>query len=242
MSLKLYVYDFLFLSSDINFKIDDKANIQEVDNTQISKEIPMLVRRRLTPAGRFAVGSTLNILKSISDIKFCSSIVYASRTGETKRSLVLLQKFLLDEPSSPTDFAVSVHNANVGIASIVSNFHGETIAISAKDKTLYNAFIESFVILKSIKDKAIVLSLYEEDLKDQSFMDLSKDKELFGPFAITLCLSLDSEFLSKKPLFSIDLLLPGEKIEKDLSAENSLILDDNITLNAYEYFKQLKKL
>ncbi len=232
MQVTIYVYDFMFLSEDLNFTIDKNKTIIPVNNLEVIKSIPMLTRRRLHPAGRYAVGATVKMLYENNNV---AALIYASRTGETKRCISFLQKALHDEPSSPADFSASVHNANVGIASIAGNFNGETIALSAKKDTLYSAFIESYLLLNSYEYKNVILALYEENLQDQHFVDLSKVEELFRGFAITLTLALSPSFMGKTPLFSLTLGIGedgGDDAEK-------LILNDKVHLTAYEFFKNI---
>src|SRR5574344_956468 len=158
----------------------EKANLNSLD---ITKLVPMMQRRRLTTAGKYAVGLTL---KSLSANPNISKIIYASRTGETKRCLKLLQNVVRDEPESPAEFSASVHNANVGVASICGSFTGETVAVAAGEKTFNFGLVEAYVSLHAQNNQSVLLVFYEEDIADQNIMQLRAEDNFGGPFACAI--------------------------------------------------------
>lgn len=166
--------------------IDDNISCsseKSASNAEITKLIPMLQRRRLTPAGKYAVGLTL---KSLSENPTISKIIYASRTGETKRCLKLLQNVVTDEPESPAEFSASVHNANVGVASICAGFTGETVAVAAGVNTFNSGLMEAYISLHAQNYESVLLVYYEENIADQELMQFQADDNFGGPFACAI--------------------------------------------------------
>lgn len=156
-------------------------------------QIPMLLRRRLGTVDRFSVALGLSELKKQNSLDPISKIIYASRVGETIKCLSMLKNMLNNESPSPTDFSSSVQNANVGILSIATHYHGETTAIAAAENTFASALIEAFITLKHLNDpqQKVLLVIYEDSLEN----DLMNIKDSFnGPYALSLLLSLDPHF------------------------------------------------
>jgi hypothetical protein len=76
-------------------------------------EMPAMLRRRLGPLGRMAAQVAYDSHGAAG-----IPVVFASRYGDAARSLALLRDFSLGEVVSPTDFALSVHNAIGALYSI----------------------------------------------------------------------------------------------------------------------------
>ena len=149
---------------------EGKPSSIDQKNHPLIKQIPMMLRRRLLSSDRYSVALGLFELNKINDHSKIAKIIYASRVGET--------------------------NANVGIVSIASKFHGETTAISAAENTLYSALIEAYITLKHIGDpeyKVIVVA-YEDSLTN----DLMEIEDNFnGPYALSMVLSIKQENVYK---------------------------------------------
>ena len=175
---------------------EGKPSSIDQKNHPLIKQIPMMLRRRLLSSDRYSVALGLFELNKINDHSKIAKIIYASRVGETIKCLTILKSLLNHEPASPTDFSGSVQNANVGIVSIASKFHGETTAISAAENTLYSALIEAYITLKHIGDpeyKVIVVA-YEDSLTN----DLMEIEDNFnGPYALSMVLSIKQENVYK---------------------------------------------
>jgi len=89
---------------------------------------PAILRRRLSNPGKTALHTILqlkdNLPKEIPTI-------FSSHRGEVERSVSLLKSLAHDEPLSPTDFSLAVHNSVAGIYSIGCKQHSNMNAISA---------------------------------------------------------------------------------------------------------------
>jgi len=106
--------------------------------TDLSSISPIL-RRRFSPLGKTALSSILPLLKD--DEKIVS--VFASRHGDTKLTLSLLETIGLEQDVSPTKFSLAVHNAVSGLFSIARNDTSAMTSIAAKDGLFLQALLES---------------------------------------------------------------------------------------------------
>src|SRR5574344_210703 len=176
-----------FISPDKNCYKKISTSQMSIDSESVIKLIPMLQRRRLTTAGRYAVGLTLKYLSDATNN--IDKIIFTSRTGETLRCLKLLTNVFDDEAESPAEFSASVHNANVGVASIVAGFTGETIAIAAGSNTISAGLTEAYISLNSQNKNTVLLVYYEENIADQKYMHFQSSDFFNGPYACALLLT-----------------------------------------------------
>ncbi|KAA9001944.1 beta-ketoacyl synthase chain length factor [Affinibrenneria salicis] len=79
-------------------------------------QLPMMTARRLKRGSCAAVDCGLALLRR----QDADAIVFTSRHGELERNLRILQALSRDESPSPTDFAMSVHNAAAGSLTIAA--------------------------------------------------------------------------------------------------------------------------
>lgn len=95
-------------------------------------QLPMMAARRLNRGSAAAVDCGLALMRR----QHVNAIVFTSRHGELERNLRILQALSRDETPSPTDFAMSVHNAAAGSLTIA--------AAAALPSTSLAAGIDSF--------------------------------------------------------------------------------------------------
>ena len=69
--------------------------------------MPAMMRRRLNRVGRMAC----HVAYGSDNGQTADAIVFASRYGDTDKTLSLLGDLVKGEPLSPTGFGMSVHNA-----------------------------------------------------------------------------------------------------------------------------------
>ena len=91
--------------------------------------------------------------------------VYASRHGETTRNFALLSDLAEQQPLSPTQFSLSVHNAIVGLWSIFQSDTSEMTAIAAEGDGLEHAVLEAGMLLNE-GAPAVLLVIAEESPPD----------------------------------------------------------------------------
>ena len=90
--------------------------------------LPALQRRRLSRLARMA----FHVAWPLADAAGPLPLVFASRHGETPRTLAILSDLAHDEPLSPTQFSLSVHNAIIGLWSIQRGDTSEMTALAAE--------------------------------------------------------------------------------------------------------------
>lgn len=72
--------------------------------------LPMMTARRLSSGSRLAVECGIGMMRQHA----IDAVVFTSRHGELERNFRILQALATGQDLSPTDFAMSVHNAAVG--------------------------------------------------------------------------------------------------------------------------------
>lgn len=78
--------------------------------------LPMMTARRLSSGSRVAVECGLALINR----QQVDAVVFTSRHGELERNLRILTSLATEQSLSPTDFAMSVHNAAVGSLTIAA--------------------------------------------------------------------------------------------------------------------------
>lgn len=105
--------------------------------------LPALQRRRLSRLARMAFHVAWPLAEEYGPMP----LVFASRHGETPRTLAILEELARDEPLSPTQFSLSVHNAIIGLWSIQRGDTSEMTAMAAEGDGLEQALLEVSLLL-----------------------------------------------------------------------------------------------
>jgi hypothetical protein len=119
--------------------------------------LPALQRRRLSRLARML----FHVAWPIAETQPALPLVFASRHGETPRTLALLTDLAHDEPLSPTQFSLSVHNAIIGQWSILRGDSSEMTALAAEGDGLEQAMLEASTLLGE-GAPAVLLVIAEE--------------------------------------------------------------------------------
>lgn len=134
------------------------------------QELPMMTARRLSVGSRLAVDSGLTLLRRHAP----DAVVYASRHGELERNFRILQALAARQPVSPTDFAMSVHNAAVGSLTITAKQPLVSSSLSAGVDTFQQALCEVYCLLNAGYQRVLLVdfdgeipSFYHPDLPPQ---------------------------------------------------------------------------
>ncbi|MGD8176190.1 beta-ketoacyl synthase chain length factor [Marinimicrobium sp. ARAG 43.8] len=102
--------------------------------------VPAMLRRRLTRWSRMA----LEVATSVDEwITADTPVIFSSRHGDTHCTEALLRSLADGEALSPTAFSLSVHNAAVGVYTIVRKITAPSLAIAAGRATLPQAWLEA---------------------------------------------------------------------------------------------------
>lgn len=143
--------------------------------------LPAMQRRRLSRLARmvFAVATPL------AENQPPMPLVYASRHGETTRNFALLSDLAHEQPLSPTQFSLSVHNAIVGLWSIQQGDSSEMTALAAEGDGLEHAVLEAALLLN--EGAPTVLLVIAEELPPEAYRPWIEDASV--PYALALRLT-----------------------------------------------------
>jgi hypothetical protein len=116
-----------------------------------AEPMPAMLRRRLDGAGR----ATCEILTALDPEAACP-LIHGSRHGDAAHTLQMLQSLAAGSPLSPTRFAVSVHNAVLGVHSIARQHRRPLQALGACGHELDALFTEAQGYLAEGHDAVVV--------------------------------------------------------------------------------------
>ena len=123
-------------------------NLSEIDPLAPQQKLaalPMMTARRLSSGSRLAVECGLTMLGQHS----IDAVVYTSRHGELERNYRILEALATKQAVSPTDFALSVHNASVGNLTIVAGQPIVSSSLSAGKDTFQQGLLEVVSLLSA---------------------------------------------------------------------------------------------
>lgn len=146
------------------------------------KSIPAMLRRRFNTLGKYAMAAAMPVVEGIEAIPS----IFASRHGDTELSLSLLEGIGRDEPMSPTNFSLAVHNAVSGLFSIARNDTSEVTAIAATEGLVLQIFFEAVGQLQ-YSDRVLCV-IYDVPLPDFYLRHCADADDPF-PYAIAMILS-----------------------------------------------------
>ncbi len=116
-------------------------------------QIPPLQRRRIDRLGRAAIQAADGCRRT-EDAD--APLIFASRHGDVVRSFALLQDLCAQQPMSPTQFGLSVHNAIAALYSIVHGVRGNYTALAGGKASIETALVEAAGLLA---DGALAVSV-----------------------------------------------------------------------------------
>ena len=129
-----------------------KISCSTGENIDLS-QIPMMMRRKLSPVGKIALSTILQCYDG-QDVK----LVYASRYGELERVIKLIKQEHEYNEISPTGFSFSVHNSTIGLFSLINNLHSSYNSIAAGEESF------SAGLLDAVMNKEKTLFCYAESV------------------------------------------------------------------------------
>ena len=107
------------------------------ENIDLS-QIPMMMRRKLSPVGKIALSTILQCFDG-EDVR----LVYASRYGELERVVKLIRQEHEDNEISPAGFSFSVHNSTIGLFSLINNLHSSYNSIAAGEDSFSAGLLDA---------------------------------------------------------------------------------------------------
>lgn len=105
--------------------------------------LPAMQRRRLSPLARMAFHVAWPLAEAYGQLP----LVFVSRHGETPRTLAIITELAKDEALSPTQFSLSVHNAVIGLWSIMRGDTSEMTALAGENDGLEQGVLEACTLL-----------------------------------------------------------------------------------------------
>jgi len=111
-------------------------------------------------------------------------LVFVSRHGETPRTFSILSELATQQPLSPTQFSLSVHNAVIGLWSILRGSTSEMTALAAAGDGFEHGMLEAATLLT--EGAPAVLLIVTEEPPAEAYRPWVEDV----PFAYALGLLL----------------------------------------------------
>lgn len=143
--------------------------------------LPAMQRRRLSRMARMAFSVGWPLAQGHEGLP----LVFASRHGETPRTFDILSDLAADQPLSPTQFSLSVHNAVIGLWSIMRGETSEMTALAAAGDGLEHGLIEACALLN--EGSPAVLLIITEEHPPQAYARWIDDVPF--PYAVGLLLT-----------------------------------------------------
>jgi hypothetical protein len=131
--------------------------------------LPAMQRRRLSHLARMAFAVGWPLAEGLQDLP----LVFISRHGETPHTFAILSDLANAQPLSPTRFSLSVHNAVIGLWSIMRGSTCEMTALAAAGDGFEQGMLEAAGLLHD--GAAAVLVIITEERPPQAYRDWVKD-------------------------------------------------------------------
>ena len=147
--------------------------------------LPPMQRRRLSRLAR----QVFHCAWPLAQDQAPMPMVFLSRHGETPRGYELLETLARDEPLSPTSFSLSVHNAIVGLWSILRQETEEHVSLSS-EADLGIAFLEAGALLQ--EGAPAVLLVIAEEMQPEAYRPWADDVPF--PHAVALRLQAGQDW------------------------------------------------
>ncbi|RRV09401.1 3-oxoacyl-ACP synthase [Pseudomonas sp. v388] len=157
------------------------APLQVSDEAPDVSFLPAMQRRRLGRMARMAFAVGWPLAEGFARLP----MVFVSRHGETPRTFDILRELAANEPLSPTQFSLSVHNAVIGLWSIMRGETSEMTAIAASGDGLEHGVLEAATLLA--EGVPAVLLVVTEEQPPQAYAKWIDDVPF--PYAVGLLLT-----------------------------------------------------
>lgn len=148
--------------------------------------LPAIQRRRLSRMARMAFSVGWPLADGIERLP----LVFVSRHGETPRTFGILSELAERQALSPTQFSLSVHNAVIGLWSILRGETSEMTALAAATDGLENGVMEAAAMLA--EGAPAVLLVLTEEQPPQAYAHWIDDIPF--PYAVALLLTPGQEW------------------------------------------------
>jgi len=143
--------------------------------------LPAMQRRRLSRLARMAFSVGWPLAEGHEQLP----LVFVSRHGETPRTFDILSDLAASQPLSPTQFSLSVHNAVIGLWSIMRGETSEMTALAAAGDGLEHGIFEAGALLA--EGAPAVLLIVTEEQPPEAYATWIDDVPF--PYAVGLLLT-----------------------------------------------------
>lgn len=147
-------------------------------------QVPAMTRRRLSKMTKLAFDVALQTIEQQDTTALPT--IFASRHGDLHKTLMLLQQLGEKEPLSPSQFALSVHNAISGQFSMYSQNQADSNAIAAGADSLHYAILEAAARFCSESDLKQLLVVYADEPVPEPYQQFCQDPSI--PIALAILL------------------------------------------------------
>lgn len=153
----------------------------ETDGEPDVSFLPPMQRRRLSRLARMVFHAAWPLAEGRSPMP----MIFVSRHGEISRTFAILSDLAQAQPLSPTQFSLSVHNATIGLWSILRGDPSEMTALACEGDGLELGALEAAALLDE-GAKAVLLVVAEEFPTDV-YRDWVDDVPCAHAVALRLC-------------------------------------------------------
>ncbi|WP_122664186.1 beta-ketoacyl synthase chain length factor [Pseudomonas viridiflava] len=160
--------------------------LQSSDEAPDVSFLPAMQRRRLGRLARMAFAVGWPLAEGYERLP----LVFVSRHGETPRTFEILRDVAASQPLSPTQFSLSVHNAVIGLWSIMRGETSEMTALAAAGDGLEHGAFEAAALLA--EGAPAVLLIVTEEQPPHAYSDWIDDVPF--PYAVGLLLTSGTDW------------------------------------------------
>ncbi|MCQ8889876.1 beta-ketoacyl synthase chain length factor [Pseudoalteromonas carrageenovora] len=152
--------------------------------------VPAMQRRRMTPF----VKMVLHSVRQVTNEKGYENIpvVFSSRHGDFHKTANLLGELAQQQPLSPTGFGLSVHNAAIGMYSIISGNTQPMNAIAAGKNSFPCALIEAYIKLVEYKQTHILL-VHTDEALPEPYTTFADEAQFTHSISLVMRLATENE-------------------------------------------------
>ena len=157
------------------------------DTAPAAAHLPPLLKRRTLRLGRMALESLASVAQ---DVAADTPIIFASRHGETQRSLGLIRELIAEGSVSPQSFSLSVHNATIGLHTIAQASHANVTALAGGAATAQAILVEALGLLADGAESVLVVAC--DEILPECYAPYADEPQ--APFAWAAELVVGDEF------------------------------------------------
>ncbi|MGN0915940.1 MAG: beta-ketoacyl synthase chain length factor [Succinivibrio sp.] len=155
---------------------------------QKPQKVPMMTARRLSQGCRQAVDIGM-LLSQRQDI---DAVIYSSMSGEIVHNHNVLVSSAKNEPCSPTDFSMSVHNTAVGNFTIISKSKIPSSSISSGMDSFFMAVLDAYTMIECGEASKVLVVDYNVDIPE-FFKNFLPDNFPCYPYAVGVVVTKGSK-------------------------------------------------